>query len=376
MKMHEYPPLISRAMFYSALWLGGAILLVYLLRGVLAPILLAFILAYAFNPVVRHAESHGISRGVSAALCLGLITVLVLSLIGLILPSLWDELRLIADRAPRYLEEIQQTMIPWLEQTLDLKMPHTFESALETTRDQLNQRASEWAGPAALVLQKVLRSTLSFMMFIVYLILIPVFTYYFLKDMDRILDWVIGMVPLRFQPKVKRLFDQVDVVLAGFFRGQLMVCTLLATLYTVALTLLGVPASFTIGILVGCLNMVPYVGVISGMALSMLFLLLDGASWGMYAGVLAVFGVFIGLDSTFITPRIMGKNLGLAPLAIILAILIFGELFGFLGVLLAVPVSAVAKVVGLRLLALYRECTFYQGEAEEAVESGGPKQAA
>ena len=363
-------------MFYSALWLGGVGVMVWLLRGVLTPVLLAFILAYAFNPLVRYAERRRISRGVGAALCLVLISLIGVSLIGLILPSLWDEIRLIVDRLPGYLEEIRGSAVPWVERTLHIEMPRTFDAALEATREQLTQRGGELAGPAALVLHKILRSTLSFMMFLLYLILIPVFTYYFLKDMDRILGWAIGLVPSRYQVQVQTLLDQIDLVLAGFFRGQLMVCTILAILYSVSLSILGVPAAFTIGILVGLLNMVPYVGVVSGILLSVLFLLLDGASWGMYAGLFAIFGLFLGLDGMFITPRVMGKNLGLAPLAIILSILIFGELFGFLGVLLAVPVSAVAKVVGMKLLALYRGSSFYQIGENDPVENGGPKQAA
>jgi len=376
LKMHDPPPLVSRAMFYSALWLGGVGVMVWLLRGVLTPVLLAFILAYAFNPLVRYAERRRIPRGVGAALCLVLISLIGVSLIGLILPSLWDEIRLIVDRLPGYLEEIRGSAVPWVERTLHIEMPRTFDAALEATREQLTQRGGELAGPAALVFHKILRSTLSFMMFFLYLILIPVFTYYFLKDMDRILGWAIGLVPSRYQVQVQTLLDQIDLVLAGFFRGQLMVCTILAILYSVSLSILGVPAAFTIGILVGLLNMVPYVGVVSGILLSVLFLLLDGASWGMFAGLFAIFGLFLGLDGMFITPRVMGKNLGLAPLAIILSILIFGELFGFLGVLLAVPVSAVAKVVGMKLLALYRGSSFYQIDENDPVENGGPKQAA
>ena len=162
-------------------------------------------------------------------------------------------------------------------------------------------------------------------------------------------------------------------MLAGFLRGQLTICAILAVLYSILLSVVGVPAGITIGIIAGLFNLVPYLGTATGVLLSFLFLLLEGSVWTGYLAVGLIFAGAAVVDGLFLTPRILGKKLGLAPVAVILAVLAFGELFGFLGVLIAVPVTAIGKVLGKRALDHYRKSKAYKGtgEAHEQENQGG-----
>jgi predicted PurR-regulated permease PerM len=199
---------------------------------------------------------------------------------------------------------------------------------------------------------------------LIYVIIIPLFTFYFLNDYPKITGWFKNLVPPRHRDNTMVILGEVDGVLAGFIRGQLTICAILAILYSILLSIVGVPAGITIGIIAGLFNLVPYLGTATGLLLSCLFLLLEGSAWSGYLAVGLIFVAVSTADGLFLTPRILGQKLGLAPVAVILAVLAFGEVFGFLGVLIAVPVTAIGKVLGKRALEVYRQSKTYKGSSE------------
>ena len=198
----------------------------------------------------------------------------------------------------------------------------------------------------------------------IYLVIVPLFTFYFLIDYKKITSFFKDLVPPRHREKVLSILGDIDDVLAGFIRGQGTVCFILAVVYSIALSIAGVPAGVTVGVVAGLFNFVPYLGTALGVILSCVFLLLEGAGAVSYAAVGGIFLVVNILDGLFLTPRILGKKLGLAPVAVILAIMAFSELFGFLGVLMAVPLTAIGKVLGKRVIETYRQSRAFSNKKE------------
>jgi len=357
--------LISRPVFYSilgAIVVGG---LFYALRGVLAPILLAFLLAYAFNPLAEFLTRHRIPRSLACALCLMILLMVTTGLFALIIPAIHHEIGAVWGKLPGYVEKIQTSTIPWLEETLSVDIPSSLDEALTSARAQFTGSAAEISGPVADFIKNVFSGAMSLLTSLIYVVLIPLFTFFFLSDYTKIISWFKDLIPTRQRESILGIFKDIDSVLSGFLRGQLTVCSILAVIYAIALPIAGVSAGVTIGVITGLFNMVPYLGTATGLLLSCLFLLLEGAGWTVF---LAIGCIFVGvntIDGLFLTPRILGKKLGLAPVAVILAIIVFSELFGFLGVLMAVPVTAIGKVLGKRALEKYRQSRAYRGTEED-----------
>jgi len=198
---------------------------------------------------------------------------------------------------------------------------------------------------------------------LVNLALIPVVMFYLLRDWDRIAERLYTLVPRDWLPKTRTIVSDVDRVLAEFLRGQLMVMLVLAVYYAVALTLVGLERGGAIGVLTGLLVFIPYVGYGLGLVLGVLSALLQWSGWGFFIAVLAVYAIGQLLEAYVLVPYLVGDRIGLHPLAVIFALLAFGQLFGFAGVLLALPASAVL-LVGLRhLRAAYFASPVY-GESE------------
>ena len=363
--------LISRKVFYTLVGLGLLIGLVYLLRGILAPVLLAFLVAYAFNPLVNFLARHRVNRSLASVLCLFLMLLLTTGVLAMFVPALQQEIRGVAQRMPLYLERIQQSAIPWVENALGVQFPATLSEGLAAARLDLGGSVQELAGPISSVIKSMLSGTLTLLARLIYVIIVPLFIFYFLRDYKKITGWFAELIPPRFRDRLGGILSEVDEVLAGFLRGQMIIISILALVYSVVLSLLHVPAAITIGIVAGLLNIVPYLGTATGLLLSCLFLLLEGADWSSF---LIVSGVFVGVataDGLFMTPKVLGKKLGLAPVMVILAILVFAELFGFLGVLLAVPVTAIFKVLGRHALVAYRKSRTYTAQDPDCADASG-----
>lgn len=320
-----------------ALALAGALLVV--LAPVLTPFLIAALLAYMFNPLVTRLAGWRVPRTLSVLLLFvllaGLLTLLALWLV----PRAQLEISTFAGKLPGYLDTLQHTLLPWLRSLLG-------EQAglidFNVFKQQILDHWREVGMAAGEALTALTRSGLRVAGWLMNLVLVPVVAFYLLRDWNDIVARVHGLFPPALRPRVARLARETDAVLGAFLRGQLLVMLALAFVYSTGLWLIGLDLALPIGLVAGLVSFVPYLGFIIGLAAASVAALLQFQDAWMLVWVLAVFGTGQALDGMLITPTLVGERIGLHPVAVIFAVLAGGQLFGFFGVLLALPAAAVA----------------------------------
>lgn len=334
----------------------AAVALAYVLRGVLIPLFLAFLLAYALDPLVDRLEAIRVPRAIGALVVMLGIFAGIFFLILFAVPMFVDEIREVAAELPNNVKSLQSRVEPWLWQTFRIKVPHTFSEMGKAFGDRFTPMLSTAA--------VALFGTLTYVGLLLSALIVPVFALYLLIDFDRIVARVGELVPRRFKDPVFEVAARIHATLGGYVRGQITACMVLASLYAFGLRVVDVRLAIPIGIITGVLAFVPYVGFFLGLGLAMAMVMLDWHGVGPVMGVLAVmFGVQI-LDGMLITPRIVGRSVGLAPLEVLVTMMAAGSLFGFLGVLLAVPLGAVIKILAQRAVQAYLASPLYWGETE------------
>ena len=329
--------------------------LTYLLRGVIVPLFLAFLLAYALDPLVGRLSRLGLPRAAGAALImLGIATALGVLLVYAV-PLFLDELRAAATDFPEQLQGLERRVEPWMWNTLHLKLPHSLAELGHAVGERVEAELPSMLSAAALALF----GTLSYLMVLLSALIVPVFALYLLVDFDRIVRRLGDLVPRRWHPGTADIAQQVHRTLGGYVRGQLTVNLVLAALYATALRVVDLRLAVPIGILTGMLAFVPYVGFLTGLALAMVMATLDWHGVGALVAVPAVMFLVQLLDAMLVTPRIVGRSVGLAPLEVLVTMMASASLFGFLGVLLAVPLGAVVKILLQRAVRAYLRTDFY-----------------
>ena len=344
-------------------WIAGAGIVIFLglrfLGPVLTPFLIGAIFAYLGTPLVNWAHAHRISRALSTTVVVLLFGFLLLAIFLVLIPLVQAEVVLAARRIPDLVGQAFAKISPWLEQQFGITLAFDMASVKTLVTENIDD-----ARDLSLQLLSGLKTGgLILISILVNLALIPVVMFYLLRDWDRIAERLYTLVPRDWLPKTRTIVSDVDRVLAEFLRGQLMVMLVLAVYYAVALTLVGLERGGAIGVLTGLLVFIPYVGYGLGLVLGVLSALLQWSGWGFFIAVLAVYAIGQLLEAYVLVPYLVGDRIGLHPLAVIFALLAFGQLFGFAGVLLALPASAVL-LVGLRhLRAAYFASPVY-GESE------------
>jgi predicted PurR-regulated permease PerM len=331
----------------------------YVLRGVIIPLFFAFLLAYALDPFVDWFEARRVPRSLAApCVMLGIAGLLTLILV-FVVPMFIDELRGAAADLPAQLSGLEERLEPWLWQNFHFKPPHSMSELGIDIRDKLQTRFPDLASAASVALF----GTLSYLAVILSALIVPVFALYLLIDFDRIVERTGQLVPRRFYPQAADVARQIHRTLGGYVRGQLTANIVLGALYAMGLRVIDIRLAVPIGVLTGMLAFVPYIGFGCGLTLATSMAALDWQGTGHLLGVLAVMlGVQV-LDGLVVTPRIVGRSVGLAPLEVLLTMMAAGTLFGFLGVLLAVPLGAVVKILVQRLLKAYLASDFYRNAA-------------
>lgn len=348
----------------SARWLlnAAAVLavgsLVYALRGVLTPVLFAFLLAYVLHPAVDGMQARGVPRA------LGIVSILatVLGSIGLfavlVLPRIVGDLTALMQTLPAAIDRVRDALEPTLR-GLGLELPRDVQDVRAVLPEDYRSFAAGAWGPLKGVLAGVVGGTASALGAFFSALLVPILAFYLLMDFAAIVASVRDLLPVRHRDHVTSIVTEIDVVLAQFLRGQLTVMTILAFLYAVGYAVVGVPLAVPIGVLAGLVAFIPYVGGAIALGLGLLMVALHWSGWGTVAGVVGVYAAVQVLEGLVITPRVVGEKLGLAPVWILLAVMAGGELFGFLGVMLALPVAAIGKVFVLRAVHAYRRSALY-----------------
>jgi predicted PurR-regulated permease PerM len=285
------------------------------------------------------------------------------------------QLAILSESLPSYRDWFIGTALPWLEQRTGLRIVEWLnpQRLIELVRAHW-ERAG---GVASTLLGVVSRSGFTVFAWIANIVLIPVLTFFFLRDWDLFVERIASLVPRTQLPVVTRLANESSAMLGGFLRGQFTVMLILGAMYGIGLWLVGLDLGLLIGIIAGLLTFIPYLGPTSGVVLGTIAALVQFGDWKHVAGVLAVFGIGQVIESYWLTPKLVGDRIGLHPVAVIFAVLAGGQLFGFLGMLLALPVAAVANVLLRYAHERYTHSQLYAGEGpsilmpDAEVSSGG-----
>jgi predicted PurR-regulated permease PerM len=331
------------------LWIVGALVVLFValtwLGPVLTPFLIGAILAYLGTPAVARAERRGVPRSLATLFVILFIGLLLAALFLVLIPLVQSEVGSITRKLPDLFAQFTDRVAPFLQEKFDVSVSLDFDSI----RTFIAENAQEARNLSTRLLSGVKTGGAIVLSLLVNLALIPVVMFYLLRDWNMILARIDDLLPRRWGPKVRSIGREVDGVLAEFLHGQLLVMLALAAYYSIALSVVRLDHAAAIGILTGLLVFIPYVGFGLGFLLGMTAAIIDFHGWPGFFAVLAVYGVGQLLESYVLVPFLVGDRIGLHPLAVIFALLAFGELFGFAGVLMALPVSA-ALLVGLRHL--------------------------
>lgn len=337
-----------------------AVLALWLLGAVLTPFVVAAVLAYALTPMVNKLDKLGkgtFPRVLAVLMVQTVFSVLVLSILLLIVPIFAKELPLLREQLPLLAARLNDALSPWLAQFgIDISL--NVDSIKTFVVKYLNANVEDAFGSVLTSLQLGGSVALAI---IGNVVLIPVALFFLLKDWDRFVHTIMSLVPPKMRPQVDSFTTEADLVLGQYLRGQLLVMGTLAVYFSVALALFGFDLAVPLGVFTGMAFFIPYLGFGLGMVLAVLAGALQFDGWYGVLVVVGVFGLGQLVESFYLTPRLVGERIGLHPLAVIFALLAFGQLFGFLGVLIALPTSAVLLVAIRRARASYLSSKLYQG---------------
>lgn len=369
----EKPPIISLTISDPKTWkrmfwgIGATVAIVAIIwlltkvRAVSMPLAIGFIIAYIFDPMADWMQEKGLKRTPAVLIIFAGLTLMMLTTVLLIVPQLINEF----SQVPDQLESLLTQLGAWAEKNLDIKIPSNIDLAEipELIRQVLPEgfEFQKLSARAQAILSKAFGGAFGLFGAVATLIMTPIFAFFMLRDYDDLMAFLKDNIPRSMEEPMVRRFQEIDEALSSFIRGQLTVAGILGGLYTLGLFIVGAPLALVIGLISGLGNMIPYLGTTVGMALAAGLVLVNDPTPFMFLKVLGVFAVVQGLEGWVITPKIVGDSVDLSPFIVIVAILFFGDLFGFVGILLAVPLAAVAKILGRVLLEAYRESEFYRG---------------
>ena len=352
--------------------LGG---LLWLLAPMLTPFVIAALLGWLGDPLVDRLERSGRSRGTSVTLVFVMITLALLLLLLVLVPLLWDQVLHLIDSLPHIAAWVTTSAVPWLERRFHISIaPYVDANYLLTL---LQGHWKEAGGIAAMVIGRLSESSLALFELVANVGLVPVLTFYFLRDWDVMVAQVRDLIPRPYLPTISRLAGESDDVLGGFLRGQFSVMISLGTLYAVGLYAVGLDLGILIGFVAGLVSFVPYLGAFIGVSSAVIAALVQ---YGDAIHVMLVLGVFIvglTMEGFVLVPWLVGDKIGLHPVAVIFAVMAGGQLFGFLGVLLALPVAAVSMVLLRHAHSQYRRSDLYgathgEDDPEAIVDEAAP----
>lgn len=336
----------------------------YLSKSILVPLLVALFLAYGFHPVVDRLEKKGLPRPLSIGLIFFAIVIVLFLILFFFIPILQDQLIKTFNQLPAYLMQLHKEFMPVLEKRMGLKVPKTFDETLNSVLQQLTSGAPDLFKPVATFMLGFFNNTLGVIVTIANLVIIPFMFYYLLKDFDRIKTHLSAYIPLRYRDEVFKRFREIDLSLSGFIRGQLLVVLFLAVIYVIGLTWIGLDLSFALGVIAAAGEVIPYVGFAFGLGLSLLFAFLQFQDLPHLLYVVLLFGGIQAIQGVAIVPWVMGKQVGLHPLVVVTAVYVGGDLFGFVGILLAVPGAAIFVVLLRALAEYYQNSSLFHGPSE------------
>jgi predicted PurR-regulated permease PerM len=352
-------------------WLAGLFLLgwlIYLLTPILSPFLIAMLLAYMGDPLVDRLERCKLSRTWGVVAVFALFSLLLAILLLVLVPMLGRQLVRLYELAPQMLDWLQHQALPWVQARLGLDDGFW---RFEQIKASLGEHLDKTGSVVGVILAQATASSLALLAWLGNVLLIPVVSFYLLRDWDLMMAKVRSLLPRQREGLVVRLAGECHEVLGAFLRGQLLVMLALAVIYSAGLMLVGLELGLLIGLLAGLASIVPYMGFVVGFGAAVAAGLFQfGGEFYPLLGIAAVFMVGQLLEGMLLTPLLVGDRIGLHPVAVIFAILAGGQLFGFVGVLLALPVAAVIMVLLRHVHNFYKLSDLY-GRPEPLSEPPG-----
>lgn len=330
--------------------------LLYLLAPVLTPFLVSALLAYLGDPLVDRLEKLKLSRTLAVVLVFAFMLFAGLLLLLILAPLLHEQLNELLARIPLMIPWIQDVVIPWLSRTFKIEVDAI---GLDALKKVLAGNWQDIGNILGLVLGKVGHSGQIIFAWLAYFLLVPVVTFYLLRDWDIIVAGVHDLLPRRYEALASKLVRECDAVLAEFLRGQLLVMLALGLMYSLGLWIVGLEFALLVGMLAGLLSFVPYLGAIVGIGIAGVLAFMQFQDVIHLIYVALVFAIGQGIEGMLLSPVLVGDRIGLHPVAVIFAVMAGGQLFGLFGVLLALPVAAVIVVFLRHVRQSYIDSSFY-----------------
>ena len=332
-----------------------------LFMAIIVPITISFFLAYFLNPFVSYFERKKIPRTIGILMLLFIFVMIVTIFVIFVVPLLADQLKDFASKIPKFTNQIKSWAVPWIESTFNTKLPKLSEATnliMERISKDVMSITQQAYDPLKQIATFAAAGTYFIFSVVTTIIIIPFFTFFLLRDFEKLEEIPQKLIPPRHWQWADDILSDLDVTMSAWLRGQFLVMIILGTLYSIGYTLAGITLSLFIGMLTGFLAFIPYVGAFTGFLLALIMAVLDGG----IMGVMWVSIVFISvqsLDAFFITPNILGKSVGLNPAIVVLALMVFGTHWGFLGALIAVPFAAVLGVLIKHAVKHYRHSIYF-----------------
>lgn len=350
---------VTRWRFWVAVG-AGFLLALWLLNDILLPFVVGAVVAYFFDPVVTRLQRHGLSRGWATGVVTIVAALVAIGIAIAVVPPLFGQLQALVSKLPQYAVQVAIRVEPMIEPLRSkLGLP-------PLSLHDLQAEASQWAGQALGLLGtlagRLAQRGAAIINLLGLLFLTPVVTFYLLRDWRKVLSGIDNALPLDHAAAIREIAHEANIAIAGYLRGQALVCLALGTMYGVGLSLVGLQFGFVVGLAAGLISFIPFVGTLVGATLALgLALAQFSPDWFGVAKVAGVFLLGHALEANLLAPKLVGDRVGLHPVWIMFALLAGGSLFGFVGVLIAVPTAAVIGVIVRHLLGRYRASTLYRG---------------
>jgi predicted PurR-regulated permease PerM len=334
------------------------LVLLWFLGNVMMPFLLGGAIAYALDPIADRLGKLGLSRVMSVAIITLAATLVFVLLILLVIPTLIKQTAQLIETAPSLFQRLQVSLTE--------RFPDIMDSE-STIRQQLTAIGNAIQSKGGQLFNGVLNSALSLINVLVLLVVVPVVAFYLLLDWDNMVARIDNLLPREHAPVIRGIFRDIDATLASFIRGQGTVCLFMGTFYAIGLMMTGLNFGLVVGAFAGVITFIPYVGALLGGALAIgLAIFQFWGDWLWIGAVAVIFAVGQFLEGNIVTPRLVGKSVGLHPVWLIFALSVFGSIFGFVGLLVAVPVAAVIGVLMRYAISRYKDSRLYMGPSGES----------
>lgn len=325
---------------------------------IFTPFLAAFILAYALHPVCDWLERHRIPRVLAASIAMAVGLGVVFGILGLFVNLLKTEIPQIKTQLPIWIENTQA----WLDPRLSsVHISLDWDTLRSTATQKLTEHVTDNADALmSSTFNTVLMSGTSIVTGFVNAILMIFVMFYLLMDWTQFFQLLKKLVPNRAQSTVNHLAMHADGLLSQYLRGMMIVISIMSVFYAIGLAIIGIKGAVALGVFTALMIIIPYIGITIGFSLALLAALLQFGTGGAIIGILILYGLGQALEGFFLTPRLVGERIGLHPVAVLFALLLFGSIFGFFGVLLALPISAVGMVLVQYAWSRYQQSSWYQ----------------